>query len=684
MTCASKRTFMRSTRTDSEMPLLTRYLRLLVTVMLGTTSVGLAVAQLVPRDHTIPYLTLNQQPLRGRLITIAVCWGVGLLVAIGVALWSRRGPTPQARKRALVHLFAPLVASAFVPIVFVRQVWDGREFAYLAYLLVLGLCLERLLSPALAVIARRAGRFRWVHTVGKWGAGRTAGWIGLGLAAGLGIYYALRVGHLTNVSHYKFQTSSSDLAEYDNLFFNALSGHPFRSPAVAAQVEDWSYLAGHAQPILYFLLPLYAIAPGAPALLWIQASLIGLSAIPIYLLARARLGKVVGLSFATAFLMMPVTQQPNFYDFHFTCAAVFFISWLLYFVYRLKHTPRSRILRLGVYSSLFFALICREDIGIGTAVLGVVLLFWGAVVRDAIVITALSAAYFISMKFAIMPLFGTWWFDNMYGDLKSEGVQGFGSIIVTLLSNQAFILRAIMNEPKALYLLHMTVPVLALWLRRPLLVLAVIPAMISSLLVTNRPPLFQASFQYAHLWMVYTFVGSIVAVRRSRKFSTALALVVVALSLDVQRGVLLGGEKILGGFSMKDLVIRPDDHQRMKEFKTITSQIPKDAVLAVTEREGPHLSNRPVLFSLKFSLGHSPEYLLTSYPGIRGEQVHIRAALESGDYGVIDTVGPYTLVKRGASTKKNGRLLRQVGGRMPRPKPPVRNKKKRTDRPSPP
>lgn len=647
----------------AKLPTASRRARLITTVTLGIASLGLAVLQLTRGEQLVGFLTGNQLTLPMRLGALGAVWGVGLLLALAIDFWARRGPTPLDRQRAVIQLAAPWITTAFLPILFVREAWDGREVPYLVFLLVLGLCLERLLHPALAVVRRRTRNWGLVRRVASAFSGRLGAGLALGLVAAFSLYYLLRIGHLTNISHYKFQTSSSDLAEYDNLFFNALSGHPFRAPAVATFTKDWSHLAGHAEFAVYLLLPFYALAPGAPALLWIQAGLVGLTAIPIYLLASARLGRWVGLAFSVAFLMMPVTQQPNFYDFHFTPAALFFISWLLYFLYRLARQPARRRWCVGVFVALACALSCREDIGIGTAVIGVFLLFRGKLVREGVWITCLSGAYFLTVKFGLMPLFGSWWFDDMYGDLKSEGSKGFGSIVLTLLSNQAFVLRAVMNEPKFLYLLHMTVPVLALWLRRPLLVLAVLPAMISSLLVTNRPPLFQPSFQYTYLWLGYTVAASILAVNKARKGATAVALVVLALSLDVQKGLLLGGERILGGFSMKDLVVRPADRELMAQFEKITALLPRDAVVSVTEREGPHLSNRLTLFSLKFALGPDPEYLLIAHPGIRGEQEHIREAMESGKYGVIATEGPYTLVKRGAGTEKNGPLLRKVRGR---------------------
>lgn len=637
--------------------------RTLTVVTLGMASLGLGLGQLVLPGGPETFLAQNGLSLGLRVALLASAWLAGAAVALALVLVSRRHEEPELARKTAREFFGPLTLSAFVPALFVREVWEGREIAYLAYALVLGISLERLLRPSMPLLAST----RWTQRIESWlssSKGELAvRWSCRALLAAAVAYYFFRIGHLSNISHQKFHTSSSDLAEYDNLFFNALHGYPMRAPAVAAHMANWSNLANHAELCVYLLLPFYALSPGAHALLWIQTGLVALTAVPIYLLARRHLGRAAGLVLAVVFLCMPVVQQPNFFDFHFTCAAMFFVAWLLNCLDILRSEPRARIARIGLYVCLFCALSCREDIGIGIVVLGAFLVFSGTLVREGINLALLGGAYFVTMKFAIMPLFGKWWFDNMYEDLKAEGAGGFGSIVLTLLSNQAFVLKTLMTEPKALYLLHMTAPVLGLWLRRPLLMMAVLPGFVATLLVTNRPPLFQASFQYTYLWVAYVLGASILAIKPKTKGATLFALLVVALSMDVQKGLLLGGERIMGGFGVKTFDISEGEKKRMEQFREIVRQIPKKASVAVTEAEGPHLSARPVMFSLKYSLGHDPEYLLVANPGVRGEAAHVRQALESGNYGVIATKGPYTLVKRGAPTKRNGTLLRRVGGR---------------------
>src|SRR5262249_3822072 len=149
-------------------------------------------------------------------------------------------------------------------------------------------------------------------------------------------YYVAKTGALVRLSHDRMATSSSDLAEFDNLFFNALHGHPFRAPAIEGLLDDWSALKIHAEFLLYVLLPFYAISPGPVALLWIQPAVIALTAIPIYLLAADRIGKGLAVVVAIAFLCFPAVQRPNFYDFHFTPAGMACIAWWLWSLNRLQ------------------------------------------------------------------------------------------------------------------------------------------------------------------------------------------------------------------------------------------------------------------------------------------------------------------------------------------------------------
>lgn len=632
--------------------------RLLLTAVLAGASTFLALSSFITGEKLSDVLTHNNIPIGVRLLTIGAAWLCGLVLG-GFCLWGdiRSGSGSKFRLKALGAL-APWTLSAFVPLLYCREAWEKREFAHLVFVLSFGLALERTLVGFLRSSDLGTRLSRGIFAAdSRWVRGVT-----LAATISVALFYFCRIGPLTIISHEKMATMSSDLAEYDNLFFNALHGHPFRSPAIAAMLKDFSSLQGHAEFCLYLLLPFYAISPGAHALLWIQTALVAFAAVPQYLLARARLHPIAALAFPAVHLTMPSVQQPNFYDFHFTAAATFFLSWFLYFVHATYRTG-TRGNRAGMYIFMACALSCREDVAIGVTVLGLFLLLRGVLIRDGIRIFLAGAIYFVSVKFVIMPLFGTWWFDNQYADLQARGAKGFGAVVLTLLSNQAYVLKTLMVEAKALYLLHMTAPVLALWLRRPILLLAIVPGFVSTLLVTNRPPLFQTSFQYTYLWVPYVIAASILAVRQRFAFAAAVPLLLVGLSLDNQRGLLLSGTSIVGGFGTKTFEVSESEKRRYRDLQEIIAMIPPDASVAATEAEGPHVSARLVLFSLKFSLGHDPDYLLVGHAGHREEVKNIKKALDSGKYGVIATKGHFILAKRGADPSKNHELARRVRNR---------------------
>lgn len=647
-----------------KLPPFTSSARSVLTIGLAIFSLLLAITPWLLSSEPTLFFVGNRVPLLPRLISLGLSAGGGILFIAAVLWRTHRLPDPQAAQQSIASVVAPLMVSAFVPMLFASEAWQGRDFAFLSCVLAVGLGFERLLRPACEVIVPWLSRVRDARPTFTPIFGAIGRWLPPALTALLIIGYIVTIGNLTNISHMKLATMSSDLAEYDNLFFNALHGHPFRAPAIAGLLEDWNNLQGHAEFCLYFLLPFYAIAPGASTLLWIQTCAVALTAIPIFLLGRSRLGGMGGLCFVVAFLMAPALQQPNFYDFHFTCLGMLFVAFLLYFAATLADNPKSRGRRIGLYTSMALAFLTREDMSIGIAVLGTFLVLSGVLLKDGLILAGLSVAYLVTMKFAVMPLFGHWWFDAMYEDLKAEGAKGFGAIILTLISNPSFVLRSMLIEPKFLYLLHMTVPFLALWLRRPLLWLAFLPGFVSTLMVSNRPPLYQASFQYTYIWLPYVVAASVMATKRGLKGAGSLgALLLAAAPLTHHFGVFPSGEKIMGGFSLKTFEFGEAEQLRYDQLQEIIGLMPPDAVVAVTETEGPHLSTRLIMYSLKYTLGPFPEYLLIHNVRIGGEVAHLRQALESERYGVIAQRGPFVLAQLGADPSKNGVLWRKVGGK---------------------
>jgi uncharacterized membrane protein len=568
-------------------------------------------------------------------------------------------------------LACPLLVAVFVPSLFVRQPFKGRELDYLILLAVAGLLLEQFLRIAFAELGPLPA-LRLPDTARGRTLGRVLSYLPFAFVAGGVLYYVVLISQYTLATHVNMATATTDLGEYDNQFFNSLKGHPFRLPASEGDLRDWSALKFHADFVIYFLLPFYALRPGPETLLVMQTVLVAGTAIPIYLFGARHLSRGAAAVVALAFLLLPVVERPNFYDFHAVPIGMFFVSWAIFAVDRILHEPRARRADYVLFWSAFvLALSSREDIAFGMVIVSLFLLFYGKKPGLAAGMLAGSLGYFILIKFVIMPRMGVSWYSDVYQDLKARGFKGYGGVVVTLLTNPVYALRSMLIGDKLLYLLHMLAPLLFLWVRRPYLWVAVLPSVFFTLMVTNRAPMYQSSFQYAYQWFPYIVVASILALKgmRSAPFGEArqraatIALAFVAVGAGFQYGVLLGGDTIIGGFGEKRVSVTPENRERYEKLKTVVAKIPPDASVTATDPEGPHVSTRLVLYNINYTLGERPDYILINDSIGGGVARRVLEVLERKEYGVLAKKRPFYLLRRGHTNDKDAELVAYLKSR---------------------
>jgi hypothetical protein len=92
-------------------------------------------------------------------------------------------------------------------------------------------------------------------------------------------------------------------------------------------------------------------------------------------------------------------------------------------------------------------------------------------------------------------------------------------------------------------------------------------------------------------------------------------------------------------------------------LKSLIELIPNDASVAATETVGPHVASREKMFTMR----HGPQnadFVLASSKELKLSRTKptLKAALDSGQYGVIKRNGEFALFKRGASTAGNKQL----------------------------
>jgi uncharacterized membrane protein len=457
-------------------------------------------------------------------------------------------------------------------------------------------------------------------------------------------FYAFYMSKYTIYSHRRFGTYGYDLGQYDNVFWSTLHGHPLRC-APLGLVSDWQHIGNHADLATFFLLPFYAIKPGAETLLIMQACILALGAIPLYLFAARRLPPFYAATLAICYLAYPPLHGANFYDFHFQPIATTLILALIYFI-----DSRRWVLAAVIF---VMALSCREDTSIGLTVLGLYLLYTGYRPRAGAIMAASAAMYFVVIKFVVMPRFWQSWFSDMYKDLypQPDGARTFGGVIQTLATNPSYVFRTLLTADKLRYFLQIITPLAFLPLRRAYLLPALVPGTIITLLTTGYAPTIDIGFQYTAHFTSYIFPAAALMLTQYRsepeaatKTRAALAALAVATVLCTLQWGAFPPRGIRSGFAYVDF--RPPsaaDAQKERDLAELFAMIPPDALYAVAEQELPHVSGRLTIRSLKYDTSGA-EYLLYGTTSM-GADVGARA-LARGEYVEVAQRPGLMLLKR--------------------------------------
>src|SRR5205823_4599595 len=107
------------------------------------------------------------------------------------------------------------------------------------------------------------------------------------LAAGIAAY-AAGFAALSALRHDAFLTGRFDLGNMVQTVWSTAHGHFLRMTDLHG--DQISRLAAHVDPILVLFVPLWWLWPSPQLLLVVQALVVSLGAVPVFLLARKHLG----------------------------------------------------------------------------------------------------------------------------------------------------------------------------------------------------------------------------------------------------------------------------------------------------------------------------------------------------------------------------------------------------------
>jgi len=335
--------------------------------------------------------------------------------------------------------------------------------------------------------------------------------------------YIILFSFLSIIRYYSFITNAWDLGELSQSMWTTLHGGGIFQNNVVFDSE----FHVHFRPILFLLLPIYAIFESPVTLLVLQSILIGLAAVPLYWIAKQELKSKIAIVFPILYLLYPALHGVNWFDFHPESFVPLFI-FLAFFYY--KNNKFSRYFLFVV-----LALMTKEDVSLVVISLGLYFLilnrkslFKHPVSKEVLMplATVCIGVIWLAASLRIIQYFlqaggygaltsgGYVHTKNEYARLGGDG--GLLNVIKTIVTNPVLFFQVLFSDygTKLIYLIALFLPVAFL----PLLdysAILFLPSLLEFLLASS-PNYYSIYYQYPSLLIPGIFIAAIYGMKRLR------------------------------------------------------------------------------------------------------------------------------------------------------------------------
>lgn len=472
----------------------------------------------------------------------------------------------------------------------------------------------------------------------------------LALWFGYGYFFT----NLSITNHHALATRTIDLGLYDNIFYQSVHGRPLGCTFLKTGYHG----SAHFDPILVALSPLYLFYPRAEFILGLQSVWIGSGVIPVFLLARHFLGgRLQGVLLAAAYALQPALHGANMYEFHSLTLATMPVLWTLWAL----HTGRFKT----YWVLLFVSLTVREDIPLMMIPVGFVCMLQSATaLRRLGFITIIACAiYFVVVKKYFMTSAGVimsgpqaYSYAYYYSEMIPDG-KGLGGMFLTLLTNPTFVIRHALEEVKLVYLATVYLPMAFMPFLARSWRLTLLYGLAFTTLAT-RNAVFSTHFQYSNTMLPFALAALPLGIKQFSEgtFATAYRLdaprlrnalvfgiFAAALATSYKFGGLWESQSFRGGFVRVHRTLSADQQAHYDWMEETKKLIPARASVGVTQKIGPHVSNRKdvYLYGQK-----NVQYVFVDEKELKGkQQKRHKKAIADGRLEVVSRRGTYALFK---------------------------------------
>lgn len=378
-----------------------------------------------------------------------------------------------------------------------------------------------------------------------------------------------------------------------------------------------SHFAVHMSPVFYLLLPFYLLYPHPETLPVLQALVMVLAVIPLWLLAKELgYGPRWRCLFCLLLLVFPAFGGGAAFDIHENAFLTLFLFWLFYAV------QRKSALLTGIFALLVLSV--KEDAAVYVAVFGLYSLISGLLAKEpaprssgsgrwqiwvGLALTALAVGWFLGAT-ALLRTQGDGVMNNRYENLMRGGSGSLASVVLCLLVSPMKGLYECVDPDKLRYIYHTMLPLLGIPLltRKYERFLLLIPWLLINLLADYT---FQHSiyFQYSFGSLAFLMLLVLLNLRDllprlpARRHLRASAVVLPIAVSAVCFGIFLGPR--ICRAAVRCVRYR----EETAAIRNALSRIPKTAAVTSSKYLTTPMYDYPVLYDWQYC---SPAHVLDS------------------------------------------------------------------------
>jgi len=403
------------------------------------------------------------------------------------------------------------------------------------------------------------------------------------------IIYIIAFSILLSFTHYNFSTYAWDTGIFNQALWSTLNGKPFYYTVEPYLSMNNSFLATHFAPLLFLIIPFYALYPSVETLFVIHSTVIALGSLAVYKLANLILkNDKYALILAFAYLLNPLVIGVSVEWFHLEDFFMTLSLFTIYFFF--KKSWKTYI------SFIILTLISIEYAAIPMLFFGIFILLWRRsqdrekkTFYVALITIALALGWFILAR-NLQFMLGY----QAEGVVKSWEVLGADSleqVPLRVLLDPVAAWQALIYDwgYKSVYLLMIFAPLLFMAFLKPLHFLPALPWLLPALL-SNFEPHYVIWTHYSSFIVPFLFLATIFGIKEL--FGNGISLNTKKLIRLVQISVfvVLIITIVLGALNYSQ--IQSSDDQHVGKLHEILGLVPSSASILAQDNIFPHVSDR--------------------------------------------------------------------------------------------